>query len=190
MVSIMKKMVFLEKKVKKTVKVHLIWFSSLCKYLDFFDSLAYNIPSNHLKVSIDIPIEDDALLPILVDEDIITVRQAIGTFVAWPENLIDVVPIMNSPVDSTIIISIPEPIYGFSTDEFIDINEVKDVHDLDWIDASAISMYIRFSLERESLAQARKSEFLPGFYLEISLEREEARLGETWLTMGVKTGRY
>ncbi|KAF1864738.1 hypothetical protein Lal_00039904 [Lupinus albus] len=45
-------------------------------------------------VSIDIPIEDDALLPIPVDEDIITVRQDIGTFVAWPENLIDVVPIM------------------------------------------------------------------------------------------------
>ncbi|KAF1866165.1 hypothetical protein Lal_00031469 [Lupinus albus] len=39
----------------------------------------------------------------------------------------------------------------------------------------------RFSLEREGLAQARGSEFLPGFYLGISLERETAHLGERWL---------
>ncbi|KAF1881603.1 hypothetical protein Lal_00039819 [Lupinus albus] len=52
------------------------------------------IQSNHLKVSIDISIEDDALLPILVDEDIITVGLALATFVAWPKHLIDVVPIM------------------------------------------------------------------------------------------------
>ncbi|KAF1868150.1 hypothetical protein Lal_00018666 [Lupinus albus] len=145
------------------------------------------IPSNHLKVSIDISIEDDALLPIPVDEDIITVRLALGTFVAWPKHLIEVVPIMgkvsadhsatsppivdepaskkakvvksksqlsksnlelsgevaptktnycetlwdyvqNSLGDSTIMISIPSPIYGFSADEFISINEVKVVH--------------------------------------------------------------
>ncbi|KAF1865993.1 hypothetical protein Lal_00041691 [Lupinus albus] len=54
------------------------------------------IPSDHLKVSIDISIEDDALLPIPVDEDSITVRAAAGTFVAWPEHLIDAVPIMVS----------------------------------------------------------------------------------------------
>ncbi|KAF1872324.1 hypothetical protein Lal_00016622 [Lupinus albus] len=71
------------------------------------------IPSNHLRVSIDISIEDDALLPIAVDEDTIVVRRALGTFVAWPEHLIDVVPIV-------------------------------DVHDCDWIGASAISVYIRY----------------------------------------------
>ncbi|KAF1881669.1 hypothetical protein Lal_00032138 [Lupinus albus] len=130
------------------------------------------IPSNHLKVSIDISIEDDALLPIPVVEDIITIRLDLGIFVAWPKHLIDVVPIMgkvsadhsaksppridepaskkakvvkskpqssksnlessgevapiktnyceiiwdyvqNSLGDSTIIISIPSPIYGF-----------------------------------------------------------------------------
>ncbi|KAF1891440.1 hypothetical protein Lal_00017076 [Lupinus albus] len=52
------------------------------------------IPSNHLKVSIDISIEDDALLPIPVDEDIITVGFTLATFVALPKHLIDVVPIM------------------------------------------------------------------------------------------------
>ncbi|KAF1894805.1 hypothetical protein Lal_00031439 [Lupinus albus] len=52
------------------------------------------IPSNHLKVSIDISIEDDALLLTPVDEDIITVGLALATFVAWPEHLIDVVPII------------------------------------------------------------------------------------------------
>ncbi|KAF1864900.1 hypothetical protein Lal_00031865 [Lupinus albus] len=52
------------------------------------------IPSNHLKVSIDISIEDDALLPIPVDEDIITVGLALATFVTWPKHLIDVVLIM------------------------------------------------------------------------------------------------
>ncbi|KAF1869481.1 hypothetical protein Lal_00022889 [Lupinus albus] len=40
----------------------------------------------------------------------------------------------------------------------------------------------RFSLEREGLAQARGTELLPGFYLEILLEQERARLGERWLT--------
>ncbi|KAF1879847.1 hypothetical protein Lal_00037350 [Lupinus albus] len=52
------------------------------------------IPSNHLKVSIDISIEDDALLSIPIDEDIVIVRRVVSTFVAWSEHLIDVVPIM------------------------------------------------------------------------------------------------
>ncbi|KAE9614455.1 hypothetical protein Lalb_Chr05g0228341 [Lupinus albus] len=39
------------------------------------------IPSNHLNVSIDISIEDDALLPIPVYEDIIIVGLALATFV-------------------------------------------------------------------------------------------------------------
>ncbi|KAF1865074.1 hypothetical protein Lal_00004448 [Lupinus albus] len=46
-------------------------------------------PSNHLKVSIYISMEDDALLPIPVDEDIITVGLALATFVAWPKHIID-----------------------------------------------------------------------------------------------------
>ncbi|KAF1896045.1 hypothetical protein Lal_00033433 [Lupinus albus] len=145
------------------------------------------IPSNHLKVSIDISIEDDPLLPILVDEDIITVGLALATFVAWPKHLIDVVPIMgkvsvddhsatsppridepaskkakvvkstphssksnlessgeNLPADSTINISLPEPIYGYSTEEFITKNDVTDVHGRDWIGASVLSVYIRY----------------------------------------------
>ncbi|KAF1867861.1 hypothetical protein Lal_00012757, partial [Lupinus albus] len=141
------------------------------------------IPSNHLKVSIDISIEDDALLPIPVEEDIITVGLALATFVAWPKHLIDIVPIMmsaddhsatsppridepaskkakmvkstphssksnlessgeNLHVDSTINISLPEPIYGYSTEEFITKNDVKDVHDRDWIGASVLSVYL------------------------------------------------
>ncbi|KAF1865504.1 hypothetical protein Lal_00004880 [Lupinus albus] len=35
--------------------------------------------------------EDDALLPIPVDEDIITVGLALATFVAWPKHIIDFV---------------------------------------------------------------------------------------------------
>ncbi|KAF1871036.1 hypothetical protein Lal_00020770 [Lupinus albus] len=62
------------------------------------DAMIHNaqIPSNHLRVSIDISIEDGALLSIPVDEDTITVRGALGTFVAWPVHLIDVVSIMVS----------------------------------------------------------------------------------------------
>ncbi|KAF1891478.1 hypothetical protein Lal_00012366 [Lupinus albus] len=159
------------------------------------DGMIHNaqIPSNHLRVSIDISIEDDALLPMLVDEDTITVERALGTL-AWPVHLIDVVPIMVSadhsatsppridehasknakvvkskqwpksnlelsgevapkktnfcaklmkfvhklPVDSTIMISIPLPIYGFSADEYIGRSDVKDIHDRDWIGASVI----------------------------------------------------
>ncbi|KAF1867895.1 hypothetical protein Lal_00012791 [Lupinus albus] len=145
------------------------------------------IPSNHLKVSIDISIEDDALMPIPVDEDIITIGLALATFVGWPKHLIDLVPIMgkvsvddhsatslpiidelaskkakvvkskpqssksnlessreNLPADSTFNISFHEPIYGFPTEEFITINDVKDVHGRDWIGASVLSVYIRY----------------------------------------------
>ncbi|KAF1884271.1 hypothetical protein Lal_00042923 [Lupinus albus] len=156
------------------------------------DAMIHNaqIPSNHLRVSIDISIEDDALLPIPVDEDTITVRGALGTFVAWPvsgehsatsplrideqaskkakvvkskpqsksnlESSGEVAPkktnfcaklmnyVQKLHANSMIMISIPLPIYGFSTDEFIGINEVKDVNDHDWIGASVISLYIRY----------------------------------------------
>ncbi|KAF1892979.1 hypothetical protein Lal_00008022 [Lupinus albus] len=123
------------------------------------DAMIHNaqIPSNHLRVSIDISIKDDVLFPIPIDEDTITIGRALGTYVAWPEHLIDVVPIMGKvsadhsatspprklPGDFTIIISIPLPIYGFLVDEFINRSDVKDVHDHDWIGASVISMYIR-----------------------------------------------
>ncbi|KAF1883669.1 hypothetical protein Lal_00012586 [Lupinus albus] len=187
------------------------------------DAMIHNAqtPSNHLRVSIDISIEDDALLPIHVDEDIITVRLALGTFVARPEHLIDVVPIMGkvstdhsatSPPriynehafkkakvvksksrssklnlelprevapkksnnlceilwnhvqkisdDSTIMISLPLPIYGFSTDEFIGINEVKDVHGHDWIGASVISVCIRYLYDNFISKSKKKVMFL------------------------------
>ncbi|KAF1877049.1 hypothetical protein Lal_00033602 [Lupinus albus] len=118
--------------------------------------------------------ENDALLPTPIDEDITTVGLAFATFVAWPEHLIDVVPFMgkvsvddhsatslpiidehaskkakvdyvqNLPADSTFNISFPDPIYGFHTEEFITINDVKDVHGRDWISASVLSMYIRY----------------------------------------------
>ncbi|KAE9604365.1 hypothetical protein Lalb_Chr11g0070901 [Lupinus albus] len=60
------------------------------------DAMIHNaqIPSNHLRVSIDISIKDDVLFPIPIDEDTITIGRALGTYVAWPEHLIDVVPIM------------------------------------------------------------------------------------------------
>ncbi|KAF1869435.1 hypothetical protein Lal_00022903 [Lupinus albus] len=60
------------------------------------DVLIHNaqIPSNHLRVSIHISIEDDVLLPIPLDEDTITIGGALGTYVAWLVHLIDVVPIM------------------------------------------------------------------------------------------------
>ncbi|KAF1892800.1 hypothetical protein Lal_00035444 [Lupinus albus] len=48
------------------------------------------IPFNHVRVSIDISIEDDALPPIPIDEDTITIGGAICTYVAWPIHLIDV----------------------------------------------------------------------------------------------------
>ncbi|KAF1894482.1 hypothetical protein Lal_00043646 [Lupinus albus] len=120
---------------------------------------SFTHPRNHIpipEVSVDISIEDDALLPIPAD-DITIVREVVGTFVTWLEHLIDVVPIimflLNIPgkgesppqfYDSTINISIPEPIYGFYGQEFISINEVKDVHGRDWIGASVISVYIRY----------------------------------------------
>ncbi|KAF1881740.1 hypothetical protein Lal_00032211 [Lupinus albus] len=155
---------------------------------------SFTHPRNHIpipEVSIDISVEDDALVLIPTDEDITTVREVVATFLACPEHLIDVIPIMgkvstdnhsatspptidepaskkakvvkskpqtsksnldllgevapqktkyfeilwdyvqNSSGDSTIKISFPSPIYGFYADEFIGINEVKDVYDRD-----------------------------------------------------------
>ncbi|KAF1866055.1 hypothetical protein Lal_00013491 [Lupinus albus] len=51
-----------------------------------------HISPNQVRVSIDITIEEDAFLPIPLDEDIITLGGAICTFVAWPVHLVDVVP--------------------------------------------------------------------------------------------------
>ncbi|KAF1884349.1 hypothetical protein Lal_00033523 [Lupinus albus] len=52
------------------------------------------IPPNHVKVSIDIAIDGDSLLPIPLDEDIFTLGGAIGTYVSWTIDLVDVVSTM------------------------------------------------------------------------------------------------
>ncbi|KAF1892942.1 hypothetical protein Lal_00048541 [Lupinus albus] len=57
------------------------------------------IPPNHLRVTIDIEIEDNALLPFPLDVDIITLGGAICTFVAWPVHLVDVVPTKGMVID-------------------------------------------------------------------------------------------
>lgn len=47
------------------------------------------LPAGHVKVTIDIVLEKNALLPVPVEvDDIRLMRDAIGTFVAWPANLI------------------------------------------------------------------------------------------------------
>ncbi|KAF1877063.1 hypothetical protein Lal_00033616 [Lupinus albus] len=60
------------------------------------DSMLHNarIPPNHVKVAINIAIENDALLPIPLNEDIITLGGIISTYVAWTVHLVDLVPIM------------------------------------------------------------------------------------------------
>ncbi|KAF1866254.1 hypothetical protein Lal_00024257 [Lupinus albus] len=197
------------------------------------------IPSNHLKISIDISIEDDALLPTPVDEDIITVGLALGTFVAWPEHLIDgkvsaddhsatSLPIIdepaskkakvNLPTDSTINISFPEPIYRFPTEEFITINDVKDVHGRDWIGASVLSVCTRYLYDNFVPKSKKKVMFIspqanilgavsvlgssPGrerltwegeildYTGGFSPERELSRLGEKWHFGTVETVRF
>ncbi|KAF1877161.1 hypothetical protein Lal_00015823 [Lupinus albus] len=56
--------------------------------------MLYNtrLPLNHVKVAIDVAKDDDALLPIPLDEDILTMGGAISTFVAWPIDHVHVVP--------------------------------------------------------------------------------------------------
>ncbi|KAF1884518.1 hypothetical protein Lal_00028396 [Lupinus albus] len=51
-----------------------------------------HIPPNHVKIAIDVVIDDCALLPIPLDEDIFTVGGAIGTYVAFPIDIVHVVP--------------------------------------------------------------------------------------------------
>ncbi|KAF1870555.1 hypothetical protein Lal_00025725 [Lupinus albus] len=72
----------------------------VCKVHNTSDATMHNacIPPNHVKVAIDIAIYDDALLPIRIDEDIITLIGAICTYVAWPVYLVDVVPTMEKGI--------------------------------------------------------------------------------------------
>ncbi|KAF1892906.1 hypothetical protein Lal_00039980 [Lupinus albus] len=65
------------------------------------DAMLHNsrIPPNHVRVTIDIEIEDNALLPIPLDVDIITLGGAICTFVDWPLHLLDVVPTKGMVID-------------------------------------------------------------------------------------------
>lgn len=47
------------------------------------------LPADHLKVTITIPIENDTELPVQIeDKDIFTILDVVGTYVAWPSNLI------------------------------------------------------------------------------------------------------
>ncbi|XP_014493412.1 uncharacterized protein LOC106755715 [Vigna radiata var. radiata] len=49
------------------------------------------LPKGHVKVSIDIALEPNVSLPIPIDDDdMMTIGQAIGTFVAWPMNFIQI----------------------------------------------------------------------------------------------------
>lgn len=49
------------------------------------------LPKGHIKVSIDIALEPNVPLPIPIDDDdMMTIGQAIGTFVAWPMNFIQI----------------------------------------------------------------------------------------------------
>jgi hypothetical protein len=50
------------------------------------------LPPGYVKVRIDVAVEREALLPIPVEEgDVLTVGEAIGTFVAWQLNLVKLV---------------------------------------------------------------------------------------------------
>lgn len=47
------------------------------------------IPVNHLRVQIDTVIENAALLPVPIDDEVKTIEDAVGCFVAWPTVLIE-----------------------------------------------------------------------------------------------------
>ena len=47
------------------------------------------LPPNHVKVRVDVAFEGDAPLPVPQEAaDVMTVEQAIGTYVAWPNHLV------------------------------------------------------------------------------------------------------
>ena len=47
------------------------------------------LPSDYVKVRVDFASEEDALLPVPIeDAEIMTVGQALGTYVAWPSILV------------------------------------------------------------------------------------------------------
>lgn len=49
------------------------------------------LPSGHIKVTIEVVVESDAPLPVPIDHaELMVVGDAIGTFVAWPINLIEI----------------------------------------------------------------------------------------------------
>lgn len=62
------------------------------------DQLIHGVPlgKENMRVSVVRAIVDDALLPIPVKDEIVTVSDAIGTCVAWPRNLV-VIPGEKAP---------------------------------------------------------------------------------------------
>ncbi|XP_062019479.1 uncharacterized protein LOC133736053 isoform X1 [Rosa rugosa] len=54
------------------------------------DGPIHGVPlgDGNVRVSVEVPIKGEALLPIPIGDEIVTLRQAIGTHVAWPRNLV------------------------------------------------------------------------------------------------------
>lgn len=58
------------------------------------NELLHTVPlgEDHMRVSIDVVKVKDALLPIPISEEVATVGDAVGCFVAWPKDLIFFAP--------------------------------------------------------------------------------------------------
>ena len=53
------------------------------------DAMVHGIPLNgNVRVTIDVAIKGSALLPIPIRDELITISQAIGSYVAWPKEFI------------------------------------------------------------------------------------------------------
>ncbi|KAF1879850.1 hypothetical protein Lal_00037354 [Lupinus albus] len=151
------------------------------------------IPPNPVKVPIDITIEDDALLPILLDEDIITSRGSIGTFVAWPVHLVNVVPTKEKVIAEHSATSPPRVEHASKKTEVVKSKLKENKHGLShqikncqgrgsrpserWLSELAYShLGDAPSLEREDQSLKSKKSWTPYLSEKSLLERESKSL--------------
>ncbi|KAL1818593.1 hypothetical protein ACET3Z_013462 [Daucus carota] len=59
------------------------------------------IQPGHVRVAVDGAIQGDALLPVPVEGELETVKQAIGSMVSWPEDLITIAPVVKTRKDAS-----------------------------------------------------------------------------------------
>lgn len=92
-----------------------------------------------IRVTVDGGIQYDAALPCPVKDELETVRQAIGSHVAWPKNLIIC---KGKKTGQSIKTKLDAKVFGYSRELFVLTENVTDLLEMKWIGAGVIAAYM------------------------------------------------